>query len=141
MLFLLNLLSICRREIMRQMRLYQHSARCPVALRTFLDCNPDYWCFIPLTWQDAEEENLLYLREAANLSADMNYNMNMSVGHRQRINDYLDYVPLTPAAYSFTYRQRQQQRLFFERLLPLTRHQRPYSTIDLYQFSIIAVRM
>jgi hypothetical protein len=122
------------------MRLYQHSARCPVALRAFLDCNPDYWCFIPLLWQDAEEANLIYLRETTNLNMQMNHNAKLSVRHNQQVSDYLDRVPIPPAAYAFPYRQRQQQRLFFERILFLTRHQRPYSTLDLYRFSIVAVR-
>ena len=122
------------------MRLYQHSAKCPVALRTFLDCNPDYWCFIPLLWQDAEEANMAYLREASNLNMGMNHNINMSVRHSKRVSDYLDMVPIPPAAYAFSYRQRQQQRSFFERILTLTIHQQPFSTLDLYQFSIITVR-
>ena len=53
------------------MRLYQHSARCPVGLRTFLDCNPSYWCFIPLRWHDAEHENLLSMQEASNVDPEM----------------------------------------------------------------------
>ena len=35
------------------MRLYLHSTQCPVALRSFLDCNPNYWCFIPMSRHDA----------------------------------------------------------------------------------------
>ncbi|CAF4750928.1 unnamed protein product, partial [Rotaria magnacalcarata] len=34
--------------VMREMRLYEHSAHCPVALQLFLDRNPNYWCFIPM---------------------------------------------------------------------------------------------
>ncbi len=60
-----------RNERMKQMRLYQHSARCPVALRTFLDCNPSYWCFISLRWHDAEEDNLNHLREPSNEDPEM----------------------------------------------------------------------
>lgn len=47
------------------MRIYQHSAKCPVAFRTFLDCNPSYWCFISLRWYEAEEENLNELRQSS----------------------------------------------------------------------------
>lgn len=53
-----------RKNIKRQMRLYQHSAKCAVALRTFLDCNPNHWCFIPLHWYEAQEENLNELRRS-----------------------------------------------------------------------------
>ncbi|CAF1530777.1 unnamed protein product, partial [Rotaria sordida] len=41
------------KEMANQMRLYPHSARCPEALRSFLDCNPMYWCSIPLPWEEA----------------------------------------------------------------------------------------
>ncbi|CAF1429983.1 unnamed protein product, partial [Rotaria sordida] len=46
------------KEMFNQMRLYQHAARCPEALRSFLDCNPMYWCFIPLPWDEAVTENV-----------------------------------------------------------------------------------
>ena len=40
----------------------------------------------------------------------------------------------------FSYRQRQKQRLFFERFLSTPIQQQPYSVVDLYQMKIIAVR-
>ncbi|CAF5154493.1 unnamed protein product, partial [Rotaria socialis] len=49
------------------MRLYQHSARCPIALRSFLDCNPTYWCFIPLVWSEAVAENDIHWHGASNI--------------------------------------------------------------------------
>ncbi|CAF4800816.1 unnamed protein product, partial [Rotaria socialis] len=36
----------CQHLIMKKMRLYQHSAHCPVAIQLFLEHNPAYWCFI-----------------------------------------------------------------------------------------------
>ncbi|CAF4814448.1 unnamed protein product, partial [Rotaria sp. Silwood2] len=47
------------------MRLYQHSARCPVVLRSFLDCNPIYWYFIPLLWDGALAQNAVYFRRTS----------------------------------------------------------------------------
>ena len=50
------------------MRPYQHASRCPIALRLFLDANPDYWCFIPLLWHNAQVENIAYLQERSSSS-------------------------------------------------------------------------
>ena len=62
----------------------------------------------------------------------------------QEVAAQLDYVPLPPAAYTFSYRQRQNQRQFFERLYHstsfLANNSMPYTPLDLYKVSIIAVR-
>jgi hypothetical protein len=52
----------------------------------------------------------------------------------------MDCVSIPPAVYAFSYRQRQKQRVFFEQFLTLPSQQRPYSTVDLYQYAIIDVR-
>ncbi|CAF5072714.1 unnamed protein product, partial [Rotaria magnacalcarata] len=44
------------------MRLYEHSAHCPVALQLFLDRNPNYWCFIPMLEDETHKEDDLYAR-------------------------------------------------------------------------------
>ncbi|CAF4396489.1 unnamed protein product, partial [Rotaria sordida] len=54
------------------MRLYQHSARCPIALRLFLECNPNYWCFIPLLVDEAAVENKAYVQERTPCSTSSN---------------------------------------------------------------------
>lgn len=122
------------------MRLYQHSAKCPAALRTFLDCNPSYWCFTPLRWYEAEEENLNALRQPSGLTRCVVNIVRMGANSDQRVKFCLDNVPMPPARAKFSYRQRQQQRVFFENFLPLPSRYRPYSRIDLHQFSIIAAR-
>ena len=122
------------------MRLYQHSARCPVALRSFLDCNPTYECFIPQRWDEAVAENTLRLGNS--LPADpavVSVLATAGVGD-QRVAHHLDLVPLPPAAYAFSHRQRRAQRTFFEQLRSLPIGQLPYSELDLYQMVIIAVR-
>ena len=58
----------------------------------------------------------------------------------QRVADCLDRVPLPPTAYVFSFQQRQQQRFFFKEWLSRTDHRRPYTSLDLYTFNIIAVR-
>ena len=149
-------MSYSRNEIMNKMRLYQHSARCPIALRSFLECNPDYWCFIPQLWYEANEDNLIHFRGTSSsssstscsslslsLSSDADREETditmMNAINRQRIFYFLDHVPIPPGAYAFSYRQHAQQRLFFEKYLSLPPEQLPYSTIDLYQVAIIAV--
>lgn len=54
-----------------KMRLYQHLAQCPVALRVFLDYNPIYWCFVPFLWEDALAESIAYLPGATTTDPDL----------------------------------------------------------------------
>lgn len=131
------------------MRLYQHSARCPVALRSFLDCNPQYWCFIPVSWQDASNENSTILRQTPPTSPSSTTTTTdpeliniiaMGAIDDPRVFNFLEHVPRAPAAFAFSYRQRQQQRAFFERFISSSTQQLPYSPLDLYQVAIIAVR-
>lgn len=125
------------------MRLYQHSARCPVALRTFLDCNPNYWSFIPLKRDQAEEENRRYSRNpgtrlttvtATNTTSDLDALI------RQLANDYFDRIPIPPVRYEFSYQQQVEQKQFLDEFVSLPQNQLPYSPIDLYRYSIIALR-
>ena len=47
------------------MLLYRHSARCSVAMQWFLDCNPQYWSFVPITKEEARVDNEIYVRPSA----------------------------------------------------------------------------
>ena len=138
-------MSCSRNEIAHKMRLCQHAARCPAALRLFLDANPDYWCFIPLLWHDAQAENIAYLQERSSSSTRIvdldsaNIIAITTIGNH-RVTNCLDRVPLTPAAYAFSYEQKRQQRSFFAQFLPLPVDQLPYTPVDLYKMAIIAVR-
>jgi hypothetical protein len=134
-----------RIEIANKMRLYQHTARCPAALRWFLASNPDYWCFIPLLWQEAQADNIAYFLErsvARRNIADVDFMSIIAITSTssQRVAFWLDRVPLPPAAYAFSYEQRRQQRAFFERFLASPVDQTPYSPVDSYKAAIIAVR-
>lgn len=132
---------------MNKMRLYRHSARCPVALRRFLDANPDYYHFVPLLWQDAQAENMAYLRggNASSNSAEVIHidkNSIIAIGHfnDSRLVNCLKRIPLSPVAYTFSYEQKQKQRGFFEQFLATPVDQLPYSPMDLYKATVIAVR-
>ena len=140
-------MSCSRNEIAKKMRLYQHAARCPAALRLFLDCNPDYWCFIPLLWHDAQVENIAYLQERNSSSTsskivdlDVTNVMTIATIGNHQVTDCLNHVPLTPIRYAFSYQQRQQHCLFFEQFLSLPIDQLPCSPVDLYKVAPIAVR-
>lgn len=121
------------------MRLYQHSARCPFALRSFLDCNPHYWCFVPLPWNEASTENTAFLQRGSAEDPMFTYIRSASTITDYRIGRYLDRIPLPPAAYVFSYRQLQEQHLFYKKFLLSSHNQVPYAPIDLYKIAIIAV--
>ena len=42
------------------MLLYRHSTQCPAAIQMFLDENPRYWRFVPMTVEEASrpEQNI-----------------------------------------------------------------------------------
>ena len=132
------------------MRLYQHSARCPVALRLFLEYNPNYWCFIPLRSDDAQVENVPYFQGNSSLTssaADSNVvtiNMidiiAMGTVRSSRLARCLDHVPSTPTGYTFSNEQRQKQRVFLEGFLSSSADLLPYLSVDLYKVATIAVR-
>ncbi|CAF1325304.1 unnamed protein product [Rotaria sordida] len=127
------------KDMANKMRLYQHSARCPVALRAFLDCNPIYWRFIPLYWKDALSDNTTYYRGHTVRDPILANVMATTAIHSHHLAQYLDRVPLPPAAYVFSYRQLQKQRIFFERFVNSSIHELPYAVLDLYKMAIIAI--
>jgi hypothetical protein len=127
------------------MRLYKHSARCPIALRLFLDYNPDYWCFIPLLWHEAQTENIAFLQETSSSSSNATHPevinvITMGASGNHIAADCLAKVPLPPVQYAFSYQQIQKQRLFFEQFLLSPIEEPPYSAVDLYKMAIIVVR-
>ena len=109
--------SYFRNEAVDKMRLYRHLARCPVALRSILYSNPNYWCFIPLPWEEALADNIVYLPNASTTNSQLMTMMFISFTDNQEVAGQLDYASLPPTACTFLYRQRQNQRQFFERLL------------------------
>ena len=96
---------------MNKMRLYQHAARCSVALRKFLDFNPHYWPFIPLLWRDLQADNIFSIREdisasscSKKINTETNSTMTTAYSDRRRLVEYLKRIPDE---------QKQKQRLFF----------------------------
>ena len=109
-----------------------------------------------MSWHDAADEDLNHLRSRrtfsssssssnktpATTASDLEQNNIVAMGtsESQRVAHYLEHVPLPPAAYMFSYRQRQKQRLFFEQFLSTPLQKQLYSLVDLYQMKIIAIR-
>nr|ACD54667.1 unknown [Adineta vaga] len=101
-----SLLFYSRKEISNKMRLYRHSARCPVALRVFLDCNPMYWCFVSIAWNDFVDENIRVLQtNTGRINAEITNIIRMGAIEDRTLARYLQRVPIPPAPYVFSYRQ------------------------------------
>jgi hypothetical protein len=121
------------------MRVYRHSARCYMGLRSFLECNPMYWCFIPQLWNDSMMLNFDCTGEPLERDSEVNYLVQRGVIENPRVAYYLRRVPLPPAQYIFSYQQRQQQRFFFRNLVNNVYDGIPYCPMDLYQYKVIVV--
>lgn len=129
-----------RNERLRWMRLYQHSARCHVALQSFLECNPMYYCFIPQLWNDSMMTNFDCMGEPLARDSELSYLVERGVVEHPQLAEYLQRVPLPPVQYMFSYQQRQQQRFFFRNLINGVYGTLPYRPLDLYQYKTIVAR-
>jgi len=120
------------------MWLYQHTARCPVAVQLFLDANPDYWCLVPMTNDEAEARvNTIVppsyrrahsqLTQTTRLKADAKY--------------LADNLPDPPESFTFTERQKFGQMCFFYEMKDQLSSPSLNTNVDLYNASIVAVCM
>ncbi|CAF1568981.1 unnamed protein product [Adineta steineri] len=139
-------------KMANNMRLYQHSARCPIALRLFLDSNPNYWCFIPMVKHEAQAENIAYVRQASGTTSSsssfhetigvqlINMIAACPIGRNPRVTHYLNHVPKPPSTiYAFSCEQKEKQCLFFEEFLSSSTDHLSYSPVNLYKVAMIAV--
>lgn len=113
------------------MRLYQHSVRCPVAMQIFLDANPQYWRFVPMTLMEADtpeqqsiEEPILYNEFDCNRRSEGDTLL------------YVASVPKPPQGYVFSKRQLILQTEYFHHLRDKNL---PNQNIDLYNATVVAV--
>jgi hypothetical protein len=101
-----------------RMRLYQHLTQCPTVIQMFLDCNPQYWRFVPMLDQEA----YVHDEQRGNLQA-----------HIQRpdptIEHKLKYVPIPPTGYRFSKYQKLKQYEYFYMKLD---ENLPNMNLDLY---------
>ena len=124
---------------MREMRLYQHLAHCPVALQLFLDRNPNYWCFIPMLENETRKEDDLYMRNIRATCSEIIMMLPTATEHQRKVADLLYHVPSSSAQNQFSRVQLHEQRLFFDRFLKSPVDELPYIETDLYQMKMIAV--
>ena len=95
------------------MALYQHSARCPSALKWFLAENPHYWPFFPTKQNDEVNDD------------------------GEELTEWTADLPSPPVNHRFTREQKAQINRFFREhgyLNSINVH------LDLYQATIVAIR-
>ena len=131
---------VSRKEFIKQMRLYRHTARCQAGILTFLSVNPHYWCFIPQPWNETMMTHFDSMGEPLHRESEVDHLVERGVIEHPRVAQYLLRVPLPPTRYAFSYQQRQQQRIFFRNLVTGVYGPIPYTLLDLHQYKIVAVR-
>ncbi|CAF1172775.1 unnamed protein product [Rotaria sordida] len=122
-----------------QKKLYEHSTQCSMALQLFLQCHPEYWCFIPMTHEQARIDNVNLTSAKRQLL--VNYQDSLFI--EREINRYertmplvrwcVNHVPLPPSNYQFSLLQILEQYEFFHKKseVSVTRF------LDLYNAAIV----
>ena len=131
------------------MRLYRHSTLCETAMQMFLECNPQYWCCVPMKDTDANNADRVYAQIATTrncmnnvyLADDSTEDQSSTIAPLMRTDEetkwYVDNLPLPPNGYRFSSRQRNEQYLFFKNKQDLNK---PSPHLDLYNATIVFVR-
>lgn len=122
------------------MRLYRHSTLCGTAMQMFLDCNPQYWCCVPMKHTVAENDDRIYqqIPSTINIIANQSSINRKNIRGDEEVQWYMYNLPLPPAGYRFSQRQQHQQYLFFKYNQDFIM---PSSHLDLYNATIIFVCM
>ena len=140
----------CSKQIANKMRLYHHTTRCPVAMQLVLDTNPDLWCFVPMTNEQAMIDDLDFFSTDAPIVIENGKSFITSIGGKKSkptchksdnsnaVDRFISQVSTPLNGYSFTHRQREQQRLLFQRMLDRSFHW--VGKCHLFEATIIAVR-
>lgn len=113
------------------MKLYQHSVRCPHAMQMFLDANPQYWRFVPMTMEESEKSEQQSIQGLV-FSEELDWNLRSKDDCRICV----EAVPKPPSGYTFSNRQIVLQMLYFQKKRDKTL---PNQDIDLYNATIVAV--
>ena len=114
-----------------RMKLYQHSVRCPVAMQIFLDANPQYWRFIPMTLEESKKSEQSCIQRPV-LSDEIDWN----IRSKEDCMICLEAVPRPPDGYMFSNRQLVLQIQYFHKKRD---DNLPNTGIDLYNATIVAV--
>lgn len=132
------------------MLLYRHATRCPASMQIFLNFNPIYWCFVPLTNTEVEVQNRKHLIIPSSLILLDTVNPT-SIGSKDRhaisatvntrsdesVRSCMRNLPPLPPGYNFSIQQRVKQFQYFKNQHDINHHQNP--TLDLFNVAIIAV--
>jgi hypothetical protein len=119
-------------------------------MQIFLNFNPMYWCFVPLTNTEVEVQN----RRNAVLPSSLillDSVIPISIGSKDRheiratantrsdetVRSCMRNLPPMPASYNFSIQQRVKQFQYFKNQHDITHQQNP--TMDLFNVAIIAV--
>lgn len=121
------------------MRIYQHVARCSVALKIFIECNPQYRCFVPRRCRLETVERYNSTGEYYDQRTTLYQMVGAHPIANPRVAYYMDRIPIPPVAYTFTPNDRHEQINFFVKMLEAQVLEHVLSDIDLYQYKIIAV--
>ncbi|CAF3797057.1 unnamed protein product [Rotaria sp. Silwood1] len=122
-----------------QKKLYAHSKQCSIALKLFLECHPEYWCFVPVTCEQARIDNAdLTVVERQYLAYYQNSpstNCEISIYERALplVRWCVNHVPLPPLNYTFSLRQLLEQYEFFRTKSEVT----VTRFLDLYNAAIV----
>ena len=119
--------------------LYEHSTRCSSAIQLFLDCNPAYWCFVPMQKAEAHAQNLAsgLPADCIKLNPTSSLMQNIHTRRDQEASLCMNNLPPMPSDnYTFSACQRTKQfQTFKEKRDPPI----PNLKLDLYNAAIIVV--
>ena len=108
--------------------LYQHSARCAVAMQLFLDENSDYACFVPMPLNE--------IRSDGTILKPLNDRPLQWARSDAEVHFLVDNVPEPPLGFGFSPQQQYEQARFFkwakDRIVPA-------DNPDLYNVDLVAV--
>ena len=101
-------------------------------MQIFLDANPQYWSFTPMTVEESQQPEQQSIRHSIEFSDQLDWN----VRSKEDCGRYVEAVP-KPTGYTFSNRQILLQPQYFHRKQDTNL---PNQDIDLYDATIVAVR-
>lgn len=111
------------------MQLYRHLKECRLAIQMFLDINPRYWRFVPMTNEEAKQPKQTIPISSLDIKAADDRD-------DKSIKEFINSLPTPPASYEFSMRQYHQQYAFFKSRRDM---ELPNCHLDLYDAKVIAV--
>lgn len=122
-----------RKKINNRKWLYQHSARCSVALQLFLDSNTEYWCLIPMKIVELNMVHVTIQRQ----NIDVSLVPEMSrIRTDKDVHRLITGLPKPALGFDFSLSQREEQKVFFKHLYDRII---PRYDVDLYNANIVAI--